>query len=223
MLEWASCAPRRAGGHRERQEYNRRGLCNGFYRRRSRVQKRRRSPSQPWQFASHWDSRREYDDYGAAIGDWFAALADWQWFVTLTLGRAKLSKSFDRPGVGTARACLRQLLVLSRCRSFLCVFELHKSGVPHLHALLAGCPAINGAVASQYFYGGYGISRWKIYKPGGAAPKYIGKYLAKEMIELYIGTTGPWDMDQFKIKTGGLTKKGTPRFIWDTTLGDTRV
>ncbi len=177
----------------------------------------------PWAYASHGDSRRNDDDYGNAIGQWFTGFAEWQWFVTLTLGRAKLSKTFDRPGVGTARSCLRELLVLSRAAAFLCVFELHKSGVPHLHALLAGCPPINGRYAAEHFYGGYGISRWKIYQPGGAAPKYLGKYLAKEAIELYIGLKGPYDMEQFKNFTGGLTKAGTPRFQWDTTLGGTRV
>ncbi len=178
---------------------------------------------EPWRYASLGDGRREYDEYGNAIGDWFAKLADWQWFVTLTLGRAKLSKTFDRPGVGTARACLREVLVLSRCTSILCVFELHDSGVPHLHCLLGGCPAINGGVANEHFYGAYGISRWKIYRDGGAAPKYIGKYLAKEMIELYIGLDGPWMMDDFKVFTGGLTKRNTRRFHWDSTMGGLRA
>lgn len=178
---------------------------------------------QPWQYASVGDSRREYDEYGAEIGEWFSRLAEWQWFVTLTLGRAKLSKSFDRPGVGTARACLRELLVMSRCTGFLCVFELHKSGVPHLHALLAGCSAINGGVANAHFYGAYGISRWKIYRESGGASKYVGKYLAKEMIELYIGLKGPWEMDDFKVFTGGLTKRNTRRFQWDTRMGGLRV
>ncbi len=178
---------------------------------------------QPWQYASVGDSRREYDEYGEKVGNWFAQIAAWQWFVTCTLGNGKLSKGFDRPGVGTARACLRSLLTLSRCTAVLCVFELHRSGVPHLHALLAGCAAINGGVASEHFYNAYGISRWKIYHEGGAAPKYIGKYLAKEMIELYIGTTGPWEMDDFKIFTGGYTKAGTPRFNWDTQMGGLRV
>ncbi len=181
------------------------------------------SEPETWQYASIGDSRREYDEYGNEIGDWFASLSEWQWFVTLTLGRAKLSKTFDRPGVGTARACLRELLTLSGCKAFLCVFELHKSGVPHLHALLGGCPAINGGVAAEHFYGGYGMARWKIYRDGGAAPKYIGKYLAKEMIELYIGLDGPWELDDFKVLTGGHTKRGTLRFNWDTTLGGTRV
>ncbi len=103
------------------------------------------------------------------------------------------------------------------------MFEMQRRGVPHLHALLGGCPAINGGVAQEHFFRNYGISRWKVYQPGGSAPKYIGKYLQKEMIELYIGLDGPYDIDRFKIFTGGLTKKKTLRFMWDPTLGGTRV
>ncbi len=177
----------------------------------------------PWQYASVGDSRRNYDDYGNAMGAWLADQGDWQWFVTCTLNPRKVSGGFTEPGLGSARACLRELVVLSGAREFVCVFELQKSGVPHLHALLGGCPAINGYVAQEHFLKSFGISRWKIYQPGGAAPKYIGKYLQKEMIELYIGHDGPWQFDDFKIFTGGLTKKGTPRFQWDSSMGDTRV
>ncbi len=177
----------------------------------------------PWQYASVGDSRREYDEYGNEIGEWFGQLSEWHWFVTCTLARDHLSKGFSAPGVATARACLRELIVRSAARSFLCVFELQRDGVPHLHALLGGCAAIDGGVAQEHFFRAYGISRWKIYKPGGAAPRYIGKYLQKEMIELYIGLDGPYVMDFFRTFLGGLTKKGTPRFEWDSSLGGTRV
>ncbi len=177
----------------------------------------------PWRYATAGDTRRDYDETGTAIGTWFANMADWQWFVTCTLSASHLNAGFTSPGVGLARACLRELLVTSRARAYICVFELTKLGVPHLHALLAGCPAINGGVAQEHFYRNYGISRWKVYQPGGAAPKYIGKYLGKDMVELYIGLDGPYDMDDFKTFTGGLTKKGTPRFQWDSSLGGQRV
>lgn len=178
---------------------------------------------EPWQYATVGDARREYDEYGNSMGEWLAAMADWNWFVTCTLANDHLSKGFSEPGVGTARACLRELVVLSRARQFVCVFEMQKRGVPHLHALLAGCAAINGGVAQEHFYREYGISRWKIYQPGGAAPKYLGKYLQKEMMELYIGLDGPYEMDTFKVFLGGLTKRGTPRFMWDPSLGGTRA
>lgn len=108
-------------------------------------------------------------------------------------------------------------------RAFVCCFELQKRGAYHLHALLAGCPAINGAVAARWFDDNFGVSRWKVYKPGGAAPKYVGKYLMKDVVELYIGSGGPYVEEDFKMYTGGLTKQGTPRFTWDTTMNGTRV
>ncbi len=182
-----------------------------------------REVASPWRFASKSDSRREYDEYGNEMGEWISHLADWTWFVTCTLANEHLSKGFSEPGLGTARACLRELVVLSGARQFICVFELQRRGVPHLHALLASCPAIDGGVAQTYFEDCYGFSRWKAYQPGGQAPKYIGKYLQKEMIELYVGLDGPWAMDDFKIFTGGMTLKRTPRFDWDPSMGGTRV
>ncbi len=178
---------------------------------------------EPWQYASAGDSRREYDDLGNAMGDWINELAIWQWFVTCTLSSASLSKGFTEPGLGSARACLRELVVRSRAREFICVFELQKSGVPHLHALLAGCPAINGGLAQEHFYRSFGISRWKVFQEGGGAPRYISGYLTKEIIEMYVGLGGPYEMDDFKTFTGGLTKKGTRRYNWDASMGGTRV
>ncbi len=177
----------------------------------------------PWHYTSPGDSRRDYDEYGEAMGDWIAGLASWAWFVTITLANDKVSKGFTEPGLGTARAALRELAVHSKCETFFCVFELQQRGVPHLHALLAGCPAINGNVAQQFFERSYGFSRWKVFQPGGAAPKYLGKYLQKSIIELYFGYEGPYDMDRFKVFTGGLTKKGTARFQWDPDMGGTRI
>ncbi len=178
---------------------------------------------QPWEGATKGDARRSYDEYGNEFGEWCAKLGDWNWFVTCTLADKDLSKGFSEPGLGTARACLRELIVRSEARQFICVFELQKRGVPHLHALLGGCPAIDGSHAQEFFERAYGISRWKIYRPGGAAPKYLGKYLQKEVIEMYVGLAGPYEMDFFKTFLGGLTKKGTPRFQWDSSLGGTRV
>ncbi len=177
----------------------------------------------PWRFAGVGDARRSYDDFGNEFGEWVAGLASWNWFVTCTLANENLSKGYTEPGLGSARACLRELLVLSQAREFICVFELQRRGVPHLHALLGGCPAINGGVAQEHFFRGYGISRWKIYQPGGAAPKYLGKYLQKALVEMYVGFDGPYVIEDFKTYTGGFTKKGTLRFDWDPTMGGTRV
>ncbi len=176
-----------------------------------------------WKGASVGDARRDYDELGNEMGEWINSLAVWQWFVTCTLSDKYLSKGFTEPGLGSARACLRELVVRSCVRQFICVFELQKSGVPHLHALLAGCPAINGGEAQEFFYRNYGISRWKVFQDGGGAPRYISGYLSKEIVEMYVGTQGPYEMDDFKEFTGGLTKRGTRRYNWDTSMGGTRV
>jgi len=176
----------------------------------------------PWLYASVGDSRRGYDEYGEAIGEWLASQAEWQWFVTCTLRDPKAGR-FDKAGSGQARSCLRALLVESRCSSYVCVFELQERGATHLHALLAGCPAIAGGVANEYFFKHFGISRWKVFKHGGGAPKYVGKYLTKDVVEMYIQHDGPYDYEDFKILTGGLTKKGTLRYTWDTTMKGARV
>ncbi len=180
------------------------------------------TPEGDWYYMSPGDTRRERDEERAAMGRWIEELAPWQWFVTCTLGR-EVSRGFTVPGLGEARRCLRTLLTLSEARCVVCVFELQRDGVPHLHALLAGCTSINGRAANEFFYHEHGISRWKVYLENGGAAAYIGKYLSKEMIELYVGLEGPWTLDDFKIFTGGTTKKGTPRFNWDTQMGGLRV
>lgn len=151
------------------------------------------------------------------MGDWLGTMAPWQWFVTVTLDPGRLNRGFTKAGMGTARRALRLLLAESRAVEFVCVFELHRSGVPHLHALLSGCPAINGAHAAEWMNDAVGLSRFKVFNPEGQAPAYIGKYLNKEMVELYIGTAGPYTTERFKVRDG------TGRFTWDTTMAGTRV
>ncbi len=178
---------------------------------------------EPWRYASTSDSRREYDEYGEAIGDWIDGMADWQWFVTCTLRDPPSRSGFTLAGEGTARACLRKLLERSMARQYVCVFELQERGAYHLHALLGGCPSINGAVAAEWFEEHFGFARWKVFKEGGAAPKYLGKYLTKAVVQLYIGMDGPYTEEDFKVETGQFTKRGMARWSWDTTMKGARV
>lgn len=158
--------------------------------------------------------RRDRGEYAESFGKWISGVAEWQWFVTVTLDPVKVNGRFDKPGMGTARWALRELLVRSRAKSVVCVFELQRSGVPHLHALLAGCPAIHGGVAMEWFDENFGMNRWKVFKQDAGAPAYIGKYLAKDVVELYVGTQGPWTMGHFKEYPGG---------AWSVNLGGLRV
>ncbi len=180
------------------------------------------APLEPWIYASTGDMRRDYDATGDAVGGWLGKRAEWQWFVTCTL-RPPRTRGFSLAGSGEARRCLRALLSQSRATDYVCVFELQGNGATHLHALLAGCQAIVGSTAEQFFFREFGISRWKAFKTGGNAPKYLGKYLGKDVVEMYIGSGGPWDEEYFKVFLGGFTKKLTPTFQWSTDMKGQRV
>jgi len=180
------------------------------------------APTEPWQYASLGDMRRNYDELGEAFGDWIARMANWQWFVTCTL-RPPKNPRFSVAGPGEARRCLRSLLERTFATDYICVFELQGNGATHLHSLLAGCGPVNAASAAAYFEKRFGVSRWKIYKEGGAAPKYVGKYLAKDIVQMYIGTRGPWVEEDFKVYTGKVTKSGTPGYQWSTDMRGHRV
>lgn len=160
--------------------------------------------AEPWLYATPQALRGEAGNVDA-FGEWVAGLANWNWFVTRTLGDQSLTEGFTSPGVGTARRCLRDLLVYTQARQFVCVFELQKRGVPHLHALLGGCRGLNGGRAHERDRRLWGISKWLVFREAGGAPAYLGKYLGKEAIELYIGLNGPYSNNGLRGPTlGGL-------------------
>ncbi len=164
----------------------------------------------PWLYATpHQVIANHQDGKGSdanEFGEWIDGLANWSWFVTRTLADKNFTAGFTAPGIGTARQCLRDLLIWSQCHEFVCVFELQRRGVPHLHALLGGCGyAINGREAQERDERLWGYAKWVVYREAGGAPAYLGKYLGKEMVELYMGLGGPYTKRQVKGTTlGGL-------------------
>ncbi len=163
----------------------------------------------PWLYASpHALVAMHQEKEGSAVeafGKWVAGLANWSWFVTRTLADKNLTTAFTAPGLGTARRCLRDLLVWSQCQQFVCVFELQRRGVPHLHALLGASKGIRGDQAQSRDAGLWGFSKWVVYREGGGAAAYLGKYLGKEIVELYVGLDGPYSQRRLKGTTlGGL-------------------
>ncbi len=146
--------------------------------------------SAPWLYASAGSVRRDHDVERTAMGEWLDGLGHWTLFVTRTLGSQSVETG--EPSAGTARRCLRDLLVRSRARKFVCVFELQRRGVPHLHALLETWSPFRLGEEQERDYRLWGISRWKVYQPGGGAGGYVGKYLSKAAVEMYIGLDGPY-------------------------------
>lgn len=162
-----------------------------------------------WVYASPQAVRAEYSGDGGvkdAFGKWIEGLGSWNWFVTRTLSDRQATGRFTRPGLATARACLRELVEVSGARRFVCVFELQKRGVPHLHALLECDDAISGGRAEASDFRRWGIARWKVYSEGAGAARYLGKYLVKDITELYIGLNGPYDGSRLKGTTVGGTR-----------------
>ncbi len=146
----------------------------------------------PWIYASKGNLRGQHrGEYIDELGQWFDGLADWKWFITRTLG-GETDMGFTQPGIGMARRCLRDLLVRTEATDIVAVFELQQRGVPHIHALVRNERATNGGLEQERDFNKYGIARWKAYRKGKGASYYLGKYLGKEMIELYIGLDGPY-------------------------------
>jgi len=165
---------------------------------------------EPWKYASGAAVKAEYSSDGGVkdeFGAWIEDMAEWRWFVTRTLRDGNTSSGFTKPGFGVARACLRDLVIKTEARSFVCVFEMQRErGVPHLHALLAGTRAINGGVEQERDYASWGMARYRIYSEGGGASRYLGKYLTKDISELYIGHGGPFTKKQLEGTTVGGTR-----------------
>jgi len=147
----------------------------------------------PWEHGSAKHRWSEGGGYAAAqYGEWFESLGPWQWFVTRTYDPSKLGSGYTQAGVRTMRRCLRDLLARTAARNVVCVFERQSRGDYHLHALLGGCRALDGAAEQERDKRVWGIARWKMFNGTGAGG-YLAKYVAKDMSsELYIGLDGPY-------------------------------
>ncbi len=157
-------------------------------------------PVQGWVYATRFK-----EEVSSAFGDWVESLAEWRWFVTRSLGDEQCAEywnrrrwngksgnmGFSKSGLATARACLFDLLERTSCKRYVAVFEMQERGIPHVHALLADVRAIDGGLEQERDYRKWGLARWKKYTKGAGAPAYLGKYLGKEIVELYIGDRRP--------------------------------
>ncbi len=143
----------------------------------------------------HGSAKHQYAGGGGGhahnYGTWFESLAKWQWFVTRTYSPQFLSNGFTKAGETTSRRMLLDLLKRSSAKSFVAVFERQSRGDYHVHALLAGCRGINGTEEESRDKTLFGFSKWKIFRGSGAGA-YLAKYLAKDMMSLYIGRDGPY-------------------------------
>lgn len=187
LLEWPPCALKGSEGH-STEEASRQVELEP-----TGVITMTTTESEAWKHGSakHQYAHGEAGAINRAMGAWFEGMASWQWFVTRTYDPGKLGQGFTEAGAGTAKVMLQDLLQQTVAKRFVAVFERQSRGDYHLHALLAGCRALNGSAEAERDKAKFGIARWKIFNGSGAGG-YLAKYLAKDMVDLYIGLEGPY-------------------------------
>lgn len=123
-------------------------------------------------------------------GDFLAGLANWDWFVTLTLRNPDNPQFplWTKPGWGTAKKAWRDFT--SRARpalgrlQWVMMFELQKwRGVPHIHALVAGSDCRRMEMV-DWAWNRWGITRVLAYDPQRGARFYLCKYLTKDIADI---------------------------------------
>lgn len=131
----------------------------------------------------------------AAYGAWFDALGDFTYFVTRTFKDkpVQAGSTYTEWGVGHARKCLADLYTVTGAIRAVSVFEYqrYRGGVPHIHSVIESDRRIDFKKQSNADFFMWGISKWEHYVLGAGATSYLGKYLSKEMVELYVHTEAP--------------------------------
>jgi len=130
---------------------------------------------------------REAKELLEAWGSWLSGLADWQWFVTLTLrDPSPNTRGWTRPG--WAYAAKAQDAFLARLKPALgelywvSVLELQKwRGAPHKHLLVAGLDDTKYAEVGKWYWEKFGFCRILDYDPTLGAGFYLCKYVTKEL------------------------------------------
>lgn len=123
-----------------------------------------------------------------AYGHFIAELAPWTWFVTLTFDPrelAAISSTYTRVGLQRARKRLVRWIhddVARACPDAKAYFEteLHVSGQPHHHGILALGPNAPHLTLRTAWYSTNGWARFDAIREGrGAVARYVAKYSTK--------------------------------------------
>lgn len=128
-----------------------------------------------------------------AWGEWLSGLADWEWFVTMTLRDPLIGGTWTKPGWASAKrawvefqnAARRALGELVWVR----MFEMQSwRGVPHIHALVANTdPSVRRMDMVDWAWKRWGITRVLEYNAELGASFYLSKYVTKDMADIEFG------------------------------------
>ncbi len=136
-------------------------------------------------------STREVPDWQTAYGEYVAALAPWMYFVTLTHDARRLAPAgsgllpWTRVGVARHRKSVNRyfhtsIRSLDPGARWWSEMELHKSGQPHEHALLAvSSERVPVLSMRQAWYDGYGWMDVDRIDSAAAVAIYVAKYGGK--------------------------------------------
>lgn len=131
-----------------------------------------------------------------AWGDFLSGLADWEWFVTMTLRDPRpdaRTPDWTKPGWGTAKRAWRELAGLARpalgVLEWVRMFELSRQrGVPHIHALVGNCDrSVRRLDLVDWAWERWGMTRVLEYDPQLGARFYLCKYVSKELADVAFG------------------------------------
>ena len=158
----------------------------------------------------------EYMEEKAAIkqawGDFIGTLADWKWFVTLTLkpmlqvyttvkersgilyeGRERrvlASPGYDKPGWARAKVCWDDFVSRTTPalddQVWVRMFEVDRfRGVPHIHGLVANVdPSVRRMDLVDWAWSKYGMARVVPYEAERGARFYLCKYVTKDIADV---------------------------------------
>jgi hypothetical protein len=133
------------------------------------------------------------EDLRQAWGDWLSTLADWDWFVTMTLRDPIGQGTWTKPGWASAKRAWLEFQNLARPAlgelTWVRMFELQGwRGVPHVHALVGNIdPTVRRMDLVDWAYRRWGITRVLEYDPNLGARYYLCKYLTKDVADIEFG------------------------------------
>lgn len=145
-------------------------------------------------------------DARVSLAEWVEELTDWYWFVTMTGTPPGLNEgTYTRRGRGWAwkawlRAAKRAEELVGQPLGYVAVMELHKSGVPHVHALVGRARGtLLVPIASRQVLG-QTLCRWLMeevgfcvvrnFGTGMGGSSYICKYITKDEVDWKIEGVG---------------------------------
>ncbi len=139
-------------------------------------------------------------------GDWLSGLAEWEWFVTMTLrDPEELARAtpglatWTRPGWASAKRAWRDFAGMARpalgALSWVRMFETQRDrGVPHIHALVGNTdPTVRRLDLVDWCFRRWGITRVLEYDARLGASFYLCKYVTKDVADIdFGGFDKPW-------------------------------